>query len=552
LVNHPQQEPVERDRRIRKPPARLQDFICRKTGPSGDRVPKSFREAITGRNATDWKEAINEEINNMLSNKTWEMVDRPKQQKVIHSMWTFVVKKNEQGKTVRFKARLVALGNTQTAGVDYDKTHAPVVHKKTLRTLLALAAEQKWEVHHMDITAAYLVADIDQAVFMELPEGFQEQGAGKVCKLKKSLYGLHQSGRLWNEHLNRFLLSKGFTRCKSDPCVYFIPNRELIVAIYVDDNFIFGVRAEIDWIKSCISKEFKSKDLGEVTNLLSTRITKTSEGFELDQEELAVELLKEFNMQDSKGISTPLALGTKLRKTTPGKGLSAEYAAKYRSGIGTLLYLASTTRPDLSFTATYLSQFRVDPSTEHWVALKHTLRYLKATSGYRLRYRRTRKKMELYTDADWGSDVTDRRSFSGGVCILGGGATSWYCRKQSCVSLSTSEAELIALGELSREATWYRNFMKEIGQERYLHSPITLKMDNQGAIYLAENHTTSERSKHIDLKALKVREQIQGGDQRLEYIETKRNIADQLTKIVTSIKQTNHLYSMGVGPDPDS
>jgi hypothetical protein len=342
-----------------------------------------------------------------------------------------------------------------------------------LRTLLALASENKWKVHHLDITAAYLEADIDTPVYMEIPEGLPKD-SGRVCKLRKSLYGLHQSGRLWNEHLNQFFIEKGFERCKSDPCVYYKQGKEIIVAIYVDDIYLFGVDQEINIVKKDLAERYRIKDLGEITNLLNIRVTKTSEGFELDQEAYAKELLTEFQMENSKRIATPLSLGTKLRKTFPVKELSTEYIAKYQKGIGCLLFLASNTRPDLSFAATYLSQFRKNPSQEHWIAFKHVLRYLRGTMDMRLTYARTGKALQMFTYADWGSDVSDRRSFSGGVSILEGGAVNWYCRKQPSVSLSTSEAELIALSEISKEAIWFKNFMTEIKQLNLLDTPTKL------------------------------------------------------------------------------
>lgn len=169
--------------------------------------------------AQEWKKAIQEELDNLKKNDTWEVVPRPKDQQVIKCKWVFKKKFDQNGDLERYKARLVACGYSQVEGVDFKETFSPVVKLKSIRTLLAVAVERDWKIHHVDITAAYLNGTLKETVYMEQPAKY-EHCKDDVCLLKKSLYGLRQSGREWNLELDKFLKTEGFSRSKADPCVY--------------------------------------------------------------------------------------------------------------------------------------------------------------------------------------------------------------------------------------------------------------------------------------------------------------------------------------------
>ncbi len=492
---------------------------------------------------------MEEELENLKRNKTWDIVPRPEGRRVVKCKWVFKRKRNKDGQVERHKARLVACGYTQVEGIDYKETFSPVIKSKSIRALLAFSVEQNWQVHQLDITAAYLNGKLNETIFMEQPQlNPNEKPYEEVCLLKKSLYGLHQSGREWNLCLDGFLKSVNLTRSRADPCVYFNKEIELIVGVYVDDLLIMSSRkSTIQKFKEDIKAVFEVKDLGEIHHLLSIKITRNEDGsMTLDQNTYSHELLETTGMLNAKGASTPLDPGMKYRQATEDNMLNAEGALKYRQAIGGLLYLAGGTRPDLAFATTYMSQFNSRPSTEHWAGVQHILRYLKQTKNLKLSFQRTGKNLEVFCDSDWANDKTDRRSFSGYVVLLAGGAVSWSSKKQRTTALSTVEAEYFSMCHAAKEVLWFQNFLQEIVNEKFLSFPQNIHVDNQGAISLAKNYVTSERNKHIELRHFFLREKVEEKLLTFTYVPSGLNIADMFTKSVQRMSLQNQKLGVGL------
>ncbi len=332
-----------------------------------------------------------EEFENLMRNGVLAFEKRTPGIKVVPTKWTFKAKCDEQGKIVRHKACLVALGNLQTQGVDFDKTYSPVVKSRTTRILLALAAEKGWDIEHVDIVAAFLAAPLKERIYIHIPDGLLDfcdilrekypqtptrealQKGGWVCRLLKCIYGLRQSGKEWNERLDVFLKTQNLTRSKADPCLYFDLKRELFVTTYMDDNSMYGKSQEISKLKEAMAHEFEICDLGTAKYIQSIRITYDKRKIRIDQSMYATEVLKRFKMEQCKPISTPMVPGEYLTKSLPSEILDVDRADEYRTLVGSLLYLAMGTRPDLAYTATYLSQFSSAPAERHWRAAKHAL-----------------------------------------------------------------------------------------------------------------------------------------------------------------------------------
>ncbi|UYV77950.1 hypothetical protein LAZ67_15003007 [Cordylochernes scorpioides] len=295
---------------------------------------------------------------------------------------------------------------------------------------------------------------------MELPESSlnHENSSNEVCLLKKSIYGLKQSGHEWNEKLDQILTSIGLERSRMDPCVYF--SKDIILGVYVDDLLVTtsSVEAYVKF-KSSIQREVDIKDLGEVSDLLSVRIKRNKESnLELDQTHYIEEILKEYGLEHAKEASTPLDPGM----FTEGPEGKEACRAPYQQAIGNLLWLAGMTRPDIAYAVSYVSKFNSSPLQQHWNAVKHLLRYLKKTKDLKLVFSKTGKKLAAFADADWGSDKEDRKSYSGYIFVLGGAAISWCSRKQKCVALSTAEAEYYAMCEAAKEALCLvRDFLRD-------------------------------------------------------------------------------------------
>jgi len=496
-----------------------------------DRLPKNFKDAMKCDDAEHWKEAINEEINSLISNDVWDVVDRPKFDNIVGTKWVFGEKRDSDGEIERFKARLVAQGFSQIPGVDYTNTYSPVVTTRAWRILLALSAENGWEINHIDVKTAYLNAPIDETVYVEQPEGFVQGDRSFVCKLKKSLYGLHQSAKNWFDILERNLLSLGLKRCVTEPCVYFGEGFDLFLISYVDDLGIFGTKDKVRELKRKLEGLMRVSDKGEMSLFLSYQITRRGDEIKIDQSNFAAKVLKAFGQDNCRGLSTPLPV-----KLDPSNDLIPFDKTKYRKAIGSLLYMSTGTRPDLAFAVSRQSQFCHVATEENWFEVRHILRYVKQTQNRSITYRKCGKPFEIYTDSDYANDASDRRSHGGYVVILAGGVVSWSSRKQELVASSSTEAEFISMFEASKEAKWMANFLSEIEQHKFVLSPCKILADNQPAIKLAGKIGFSYRTKHFDVKYLSLKGAVRKGKISFEYVATDKNPADMLTKVIPPVK----------------
>lgn len=478
-----------------------------------------------------WKSAIEEELASLAKNNTWTLVEQPTGRKLIDNKWVFKVKRNSDGEVERYKARLVARGFSQRPGFDFSETYSPVAKMSTLRILLALANQEGWHVHQMDVTCAFLNGVLDEDIYMRQPAGF-ERGNGLVCKLNKAIYGLKQASRSWNRRFHDFISGLGFNRSEHDFCLYYLLQNGVVmyVVIYVDDILIVSSSEKAIWtLKRRLSEEFEMKDLREVKCFLGLNIRRDREAgtMTIDQQAYVKSVLERFGMSDCKPSAIPMETRLKLEKEKDQKKRTDK---PYRELVGCLMYLMVTSRPDLSAAVTYFASFQCCPTNEHWVHLKRVLRYLKGTADCKLEYKRSKSplKLEAFADADWGNDLNDRKSISGFVIQLNGSTVMWTTRKQGSVALSTTEAELMALCQASCDVVWIRNLLKSIGQ--IVKQPITMFEDNQPCIAVTTDPRKHKRMKHIEIQHFFVRDLVDSGQIQLEYLSTEEQVADIMTK----------------------
>jgi hypothetical protein len=373
---------------------------------------------------------------------------------------------------------------------------------------------------------------------MEQPEGFEERGEkGEklVAKLNKSLYGLKQSGRNWNNILHQYLQKEGFTQSQADPCVYVRmtdPKQCVIVIVWVDDIIIAASLFELlTTVKESLGKRFKMKDLGELSWFLGTEFKCKESCIEMNQKQYIEKILLKFGMSDCKPKPSPCVLG--IEKVSEEESPALGDPGEYRAMVGSLIYVMTGTRPDLCYIVTKLSQKLSKPTKANLETAKHVLRYLKGTSDQGLTFRKSNQPLKLngFCDSDWGASVIDRRSITGYNFQLtsSGPVISWKSRKQQTVALSTCEAEYIALANAVQEAKFLRQLCKDMKVSTG-GDDVLIQVDNQGAINLARNPVHHQRSKHIDIKYHFIRSVIQAGIVSLKYVPTEENIADIFTK----------------------
>jgi hypothetical protein len=291
--------------------------------------------------------------------------------------------------------------------------------------------------------------------------------------------------------------------------------------------------------KEEMKQSFRMSDLGSLSYYLGIEVKQGSEGIKLYNSTYAAKLLDRGGLGSCNGCAAPMEPRLKLSKWSSSPPIDA---TTYRSIIGSLRYLLHT-RPDLSFSVGYLSRFMSEHREDHMAALKHLLRYVAATTGYRLQYTRAERELYLmgYSDNDLAGDIDDRRSTMGVLFFLGGNPVSWLSQKQKAVAKSSCEAEYMA----SAAAVWLRRVLEEVTRVSVLVP--TIRMDNTTVIALAKNPILHDRSKHIDVKFHFTRECVERGDIILEHVRTSDELADTLTKAQGRVHFQELRERIGVG-----
>ncbi|WVZ85101.1 LOW QUALITY PROTEIN: hypothetical protein U9M48_032056 [Paspalum notatum var. saurae] len=382
----------------------------------------------------DWVNAMHEELENFERNHVWDLVEPPPNCRPISTKWVFKNKQGENGMVVRNKARL---GFYQKEGIDYEETFAPVARLEAIRILLAFAASKGFKLQQMDVKSAFLNGYIEEEVYVRQPSGFESaKFLDQVYKLRKAPYGLKQAPRAWYARLKSFLLKSGFVMGSVDKTLFLLSRGgdTLLVQIYVDD-IIFGgsSHALVSSFAEQMSREFEMSLMGELQFFLGLQIKQGPEGTFVHQAKYTKDILKKFDMGDSKPMTTPMSTNTALDADEDGEAVDQK---EFRGMIGSLLYLTAT-RSDISFTAS--------PRQSHRQAVKHIFRYLKFTPELGLWYSSGFSLfLRVFSDADHAGCRIDRKSTSGTCQLLGTSLVSWSSRKQASVSLSTIEAEYIA------------------------------------------------------------------------------------------------------------
>lgn len=496
--------------------------------------PSSVAEAKSSPNKVKWAEAMEREMESLQSNEVWELVEPPPNQRVIGSKWVFKRKVDADGVVERYKARLVAQGCTQKFGFDYEETFSPVLRFESVRSVIALGAQHKLQLHQMDVSTAFLHGELTEEVYMKQPEGFIEQGNEHlVCHLNRSIYGLKQSPRCWNHALDSRLKEMGFKQTSGDPCLYVHLDSEgemFLVAVYVDDIVLGGrSEAKMNAVKEELSHRFEMKDLGPLHHFLGVKVIQNRDTgvVWIGQPVYTRKILQRYGMQDSKPISTPVNPDIKLVASEEADDVCNQQ--RYQAVVGSLLYLSTKTRPDIAYAVSCVARFCARPTKEHWTAVKRILRYLKGTSNFGLIYKEdTPTTIIGYSDADWAGDVGDRKSTSGYMFFLGGAAISWRSSKQTCVALSTAEAEYVALSAAAQEAIWLQQLASDLLNQSIRET--TILEDNQSTICLTKNPQVHGRTKHIDIKYHFIRDMVEAGRIKLTYCASEDMVADMLTK----------------------
>jgi hypothetical protein len=424
-----------------------------------DVEPATYTEAIASVDREKWISAMQEELQSLDKNSTWDVVRLPKHKKVVRCKWIFKRKEGLSPKEpARFKARLVAKGFSQILGIDYNDVFYPVVKHSSIRALFDIVAMRDLELEQLDVKTVFLHGELEEEIYMDQPEGFIVPGKEDlVCKLKRSLYGLKQSPRQWYKRFDSFMLAHGFKRSQYDSCVYikFVNGSPIYFMLYVDDMLIVAKsKKEITTLKAQLSSEFEMKNLGVVKKILGMEIIRDNKSglLFLSQHDYINKVVHHFNMPDAKKVTTPIPPHFKLSATQcPVTDEDIEYMARvpYSSAVGSLMYAMVCSHPNFSYAMSLVSRM-ANPGKEHWKVVQWIFRYLRGTSKACLKFGRTGKGLVGYVDSDCATDLDKRRSLRGYVFTVGDCVVSWRATLQPVVAQYTTEAEYMAIAEACR------------------------------------------------------------------------------------------------------
>lgn len=505
-------------------------------------IPNDLQEALAD---PRWTQAMDTEMAALKKNSTWQLVQLPKHKKTVGCRWVFTIKHAADGTIERYKARLVAKGYTQSYGIDYQDTFAPVAKLNTVRVLLSLAANLNWPLLQFDVKNAFLHGELCEEVYMDPPPGISEYSTtSMVCKLKKALYGLKQSPRAWFGRFTKSMKNFGYKQSNSDHTLFIRHSQGKITAliIYVDDMIVTGNDYDsISRLQKYLASEFEMKKLGDLKYFLGIEVARSKHGIFLSQRKYILDLLSETGMLGCKPVNTPIEQNHKYFLCSSA---SCTDKGRYQRLVGKLIYL-SHTRPDIAYAVNVVSQFMHDPRKPHMDAVERILRYLKFTPGKGILFsKHGHLRVDGYTDADWAGSADDRRSTSGYFTFVGGNLVTWRSKKQHVVARSSAKAEFRGMALGVCELLWLKTLLEDIGfgpkEEMKLHC------DNTSAIEIAHNPVQHDRTKHVEIDRHFIKEKLEAGIVAFPFVKSEYQLADILTKGVSRSALEDSFIKLGM------
>jgi transposase InsO family protein len=507
------------------------------------KLPEIHREGFT--------KAAYAEYNSLVEMDTfekvhWEKAIKQNDYELLGTRWVFTYKLDSGSYLQRYKARLVIRGDMQ---MSWDETYSATISSKAIRALIALATIFGYKTWQHDMITAYLNAGIDKdGYFISIPQGIKG-GPDEWLRLKKALYGLKQSPLLWQKEFTRTLLELGFKQVSEEVCLF--KNKDgILLFFYVDDVVTLfqpeqeGLAREI-WNK--LKKKYRARPLGDLSWFLGTRIIRDeeNEASYLCQDSYIENVAKRYDMDLSKLPPTPCASNMKYVKYN---GQASKAVIKlYQQKVGSVIYVAIITRPDVAFIAAKLSEFMQNPSPAHMQAIDRVILYLYRTRFLAICYIKKdfEDAVQASSDASF-ADNPDRRSSGGFLFKLFGGPIDWSAKKQKTVSTSTTEAELLALSEAAKQLLWWLRFFEAIEFDPE-QGPITIDCDNRQTVRaMIKNEAIQTRLRHIDIHNHWLREKVQNKEINVRWVDTDSMPADGLTKPLSTEKHAAFVKQLGL------
>lgn len=500
--------------------------------------PKQWKDLHNHQMGQQFRDAAHKEINTLLKAGTWEEIDRPNTgERPLPLKWVFTYKLDQDGYLIKCKARIVVRGDLQLTD-SIHSTYAATLAARTFRTAIAIGAKFDLEIYQYDVVGAFLNASRDQhpTVICELPEGYRIPG--KCVKLKRALYGLKDSPLLWYNELSTTLRENELIASKEEPCLFFNRDRSILLIFYVDDILSLYHRnyaSQAHRVIQALKQRYNIEEKGPVSWFLGVRVIRDRKRrtITLVHDEYIDKIAKKFDLAETgKFPATPLS-SEDIKKST-GEATKKEIK-DYQERVGSILYTSIMVRPDIAYAASRLSQYLTNPSKQHFDAVNRVIVYL-----YRTRYQSIQygngdpNELMICSDASFADDIDTRRSSHGYLITLFGGPIIWKAARQATVTTSTTEAELLALEQVSKEAMALKRFLTEI--HLTLDTTWTINCDNQQTIRLVvgNNERITTKLRHVDIQNMWLRQEHAKGSFHIAYLPTSDMPADGLTKNLTA------------------
>jgi len=503
------------------------------------KTPKSYKDLKNHPLEAEFRAAMEQEITKLSQKGTWREIDRRTHHRTLPLKWVYVYKFDANGFLDKCKARICVRGDLQPHDI-WQNTYASTLSAKSFRMTMALMAHYDLECEQLDITNAFINASLEaqeSKTLCELPDGFKKEG--KIVELDKALYGLKESPLLWYNEFTSTLRTLGLEPSSEDPCFWFDQGRLVMLLFFVDDILVLYHRSQKAIGKHVIEgimKKYEAQHEGDIEWYLGIRVVRdrTERKAWLVHDSYIEKVCKRYNLVHEHTRFPKIPLPCTGLEKFEGQATKAQIKA-YQEKVGSLVYCTIMTRPDPAFAATELSRHLQNPGPAHSAAVDQALLYLYSTRYLAIQYGGENNNGQILTiasDASFADDDLTRRSSQGYIFSLFGGPINWKASRQATVTTSTTEAELLALEQTTKEAMALERFLNNINLE--LGRLMEIYCDNQQTIRLVigENQRISTKLKHVDIQNMWLRQEYAKERFQVTYLPTAEMPADGLTKVL--------------------
>ena len=450
--------------------------------------------------------------------------------KIIGTTWVDTIK--GPAGSPQYKSRLC--GQEFARGDRQDDLYAPTPPLLGIRLLASLCASSPGKrLMVLDVKRAFLYGDAVRPLFTKLPPEDPRYGTpGLYWRLNKAMYGTRDAPLIWQREVRKALEGLGFRCCKANSCLYKHDERGIYVNVHVDDFLCLGDRPDLEWLHPALSRQFLLKkeilgpDADEAKSVTflgrELRWSKAGIEYEPDQKHVKI-LLEEWGLETCRGVVSP---GQKEDDALDTPQLTGAAVSEYRRAVARLNYLAQD-RQDIAFATKELARRMATPSESDVGSLRRVLRYLKThpRSYVTYEWQKVPESLTCYVDSDWAGCKRTRRSTSGGVLFLGKHCIGHWSRTQSCVALSSGEAELNAALKGGVELICAQTYLTELG-----HQMLLVMCGDSSACVGMVGREGLGKVKHVQVKQLWLQERIREEQLQMFKIPRAQNCSDAFTK----------------------